>query len=90
MKRISVFFLVAAALSISASAFAGVRLNGLPDNGVRLNGLPDNGVRLNGLPDNGVRLNGLPDNGVRLNGRDGTSKVLVLKGVHADRGRLTR
>ncbi len=50
-------------------------------------GVKVNGVRLNGVKYNGVKFNGIKFNGTSL---DGASDAPVLKGVHADRGRLTR
>lgn len=83
MNKLTRILLVAAVVAIPMSAFAGVEANG-----VRLNGVKLNGVKFNGVKFNGVKFNGVKANGADLTGAERGAPV--LKGVHAERGRLTR
>ena len=83
MNKLTRILLVAAIVAIPMSAFAGVEANG-----VRLNGVKLNGVKFNGVKFNGVKFNGVKANGADLTGAEPGAPV--LKGVHAERGRLTR
>lgn len=83
MNKLTRILLVAAVVAIPMSAFAGVEANG-----VKLNGVKFNGVKFNGVKFNGVKVNGVKANGADLTGAERGAPV--LKGVHAERGRLTR
>ena len=78
MNKLTRILLVAAIVAIPMSAFAGVEANGVKLNGVKFNGVKFNGVKVNGVKANGADLTGAEPG------------APVLKGVHAERGRLTR
>ncbi len=88
MNKLTRILLVAAIVAIPMSAFAGVEANGVRLNGVKFNGVKFNGVKFNGVKFNGVKVNGVKANGADLTGAERGAPV--LKGVHAERGRLTR
>jgi uncharacterized membrane protein len=84
MKRIVMMIVVTGAVLVSATAFAG--RGGGTVNGTSLNGTSVNGKSVNGGKYNGSSLNGGKYNGTEAN----ANTVLVLKGVHADHGLLSR
>jgi len=91
MKRLVMIMVLGALGVVSATAFAGTSLNGRSINGTRINGSSLNGTRINGSSLNGRVANGGRYNGRALNGVTANAPAeLVLKGVRADRGLLTR